>query len=140
MDDQAKAELLDWLAQQGFTGSLESLTRKMGRLHLDTRSRLAWMIWESRFAANKKIAAYLRKIHALGEKHFEHSLITADYSHLGSMDFSTPKPEYAHRGVKAITVALAWAGRGDNLSLDIRVIFRYGDDMGIRDRCVTFNL
>ncbi|WP_408601492.1 hypothetical protein [Pseudomonas sp. PLMAX] len=140
MDDQAKAELVDWLIQQGFTGSLESLTKKMGRLHLDTRSRLAWMIWESRFAANKEIVAYLRKIHALGEKHFEHSLITADYSHLGSMDFSTPKPEYVHRAIKAITVALAWAGRGHNQSLEVRIIFRYAADMGIRDRCVTFNL
>lgn len=139
MDEQARADLLDWLAQQGFTGSSECLNKKLGKLHLETRSRLAWMIWEPRFSANAKIVSFLRSVQALGEKHFEHVLVDADYLQFGRMDFSTPKPQYAHRAIKAISVQLGWAGR-DEKAVEVRLIFRYSTDDGIRDRYVVLDL
>lgn len=138
MDEKARTELHTWLASLGFTGSFEALEGKLAKLGRDSRNRWCWTVFDARFRSNPRILEVLKRIHSLGEKHFEHSSLSADsYSLMGQMDFSAQKIAYAHRDVKAITVMMKWVGFDDD-KLEIRIIFRFGDDY-IRDRFITLS-
>lgn len=140
MDDKAKRDLHEWLGEKGFSGSFECLETKLQGLERESRDRICWMLWEGQFHSNKRIIEFLKRIYGLGNKHFKHHSMAADYLILGSMEFSTPRDEYAHRDIKAITVRLDWTGQQYHKQLEVRIIFRYGNDDGIRDRYVTFKL
>lgn len=140
MDIAAQAELHAWLSEQGFSGSPDALGKKLVLLELESRCRLCWDIWRGRFHTNKRVIQVLAAIQALGIKHFEYHSFTADHLILGSMEFSTPKPRYAHRPIRAISVRLDWVTPFSYSALEIRIIFRYGENDGIRDRYLNFSL
>lgn len=139
MDDKAKEDLHTWLGERGFSGELRELEAKLHKSEIESRDRLSWNLWEGQFRSNKRIIEFLHQIFALGIKHFKHYFISADYLILGSMEFSTPRPEYAHKDTRAISVHLSWKGPEYHEYVEVRILFRYADD-DIRDRYITFKV
>lgn len=139
MDDKAQKDLHNWLGEHGFSGEMTELVASLHKFERESRDRLSWSIWEAQFASNKCVIEFLHKIFALGKKHFKNYSISADYLLPGSMLFSTPRPEYAHKDTRAISVQLNWRGPDYREHVEVRIIFKYDDD-DIRDRYVNFKL